>query len=149
MPDVKQHAEDSLLYLVINNARHAKRLIKRSLSGKWEAGIDAPMNLLTQIDFDGNTLVELTRRLKCSKQEVSRVVQQAQEQGWVELTVTPADRRAKLVCISKQGREYLYKGFDLYSTIENEIMTHLNKSEKEALVSASKKIQQLLNQNLV
>lgn len=112
-------SDQSLLFLLLNNARYSKKLILQQLD---EQGKSLPFNLLANIDAQGNTLVELGQRLQCSKQEITRLVQQAEKKQWLEVKPDPKDKRAKRVCLSQTGQTLLKQGVDLYHELEQELI---------------------------
>ncbi len=149
MSSVKQQAQSSLLYLLLNNARHAKQHIRQHIEGvHGMAGErnseNVPVSLLSQIDFKGNRLSELKQKMGCSKQEATRLVQQAEQGGWIEVKPDAKDKRAKRVMLSVKGKKSLSRGFDVYADLESQLLTDFSKKEKKQLLDLLQKLQRNL-----
>jgi len=149
MNSVKQQAQSSLLYLLLSNARHAKQHIRQHMIDmEGIAGTksteNVPVNLLSQIDFKGNRLSELKQKLACSKQEATRLVQQAEQGGWIEVKPDADDKRAKRVILSAKGKQSLSQGFEVYAELETELLSDFSEQDKGQLVRLLQKLQKNL-----
>src|SRR3954447_6277716 len=67
---------------------------------------------------DGMRLTELAMYAGMTKQSVGELVDDLVDQGYVERTPDPQDRRAKLICLTDKGVEAQRKGFGLIDEIE-------------------------------
>ncbi len=149
MSKVKQQAQSSLLYLLLNNARHAKQHIRQHINtAQSMSGVKSservPVSLLSQIDFKGNRLSELKQKLGCSKQEATRQVQQAEQGGWIVVESDANDKRAKRVMLSAKGKQSLSQGFDVYADLESQLLIDFSEKEKKQLLDLLQKLQRNL-----
>lgn len=66
----------------------------------------------------GLRLTEIAELANMTKQSAGEVVDDLVERGYVERVPDPADRRAKLVCLTQRGREAQAFGFRTFAEIE-------------------------------
>ena len=142
---LQQQALDSLIYLLINTGRQAKKVLKQDLERQAQ-NQQIPVELLSQLDIKGNTLIQLAARLRCSKQEASRLVQQAQNNGWVTLEPDLEDKRAKRVLFSKAGQDLLAQGYHQYQALENSVLAEAKGINAEDLKTTLRTLNRLLRQ---
>ena len=122
-----------LPYQLINSSKKLKQQIKdRAESGEAKS---IPYQLLSLLDKEGKTLMELAAQLHCSKQEVSRLVQRAEKNDWVLLKPDPSDGRSKRVFYSDTGKHALKDGLRYYRDLEISWEQQLGK-EKVTLLKA-------------
>lgn len=62
--------------------------------------------LLVHVNVDGSTINELAAHIGISKQAVSKIVKELQEQGYVETEKHPDDARSVLVKITNKGARF-------------------------------------------
>jgi DNA-binding MarR family transcriptional regulator len=67
---------------------------------------------------NGMRLTELATYAGMTKQSVGELVDDLVDQGYVERTPDPEDRRAKLICLTDKGVEAQRKGFGLIDEVE-------------------------------
>jgi DNA-binding MarR family transcriptional regulator len=67
---------------------------------------------------DGMRLTELASLGGITKQSAGELVDDLVDLGYVERIPDPADRRAKLICLTGRGREAQKAGFGLFAKIE-------------------------------
>jgi DNA-binding MarR family transcriptional regulator len=67
----------------------------------------AHINLTRNLDEAGTRLTELARRAAMTKQSMGEMVDQVERTGLIEKRSDPTDGRAKLVCFTKTGLEWL------------------------------------------
>lgn len=67
---------------------------------------------------DGMRLTELASHAGITKQSAGELVDDMVGLGYVERIADPADKRAKLICLTERGREAQRVGFGLFSEIE-------------------------------
>ena len=67
---------------------------------------------------DGMRLTELARLAGMTKQSVGELVDDLVDLGYVERIPDPADRRAKLICLTERGVEAQRTGFGLIRDLE-------------------------------
>ena len=79
------------------------------------------------------TLTQIAKTLECSKQEASRLLKRADENGWVEVENSEQDRREKQVSLSDTGRSLLGIGVEVHQTIEQKLEECLGHDEYQIL----------------
>ena len=67
---------------------------------------------------DGMRLTELATLANLTKQSVGELVDDLVGLGYVERIPDPADRRAKLICLTERGKVAQATGFGLFSKVE-------------------------------
>ena len=67
---------------------------------------------------DGMRLTRLAELAGITKQSAGEIVDDLAKRGYVERTADPADKRAKLICLTDRGREAQATGFALFAEIE-------------------------------
>ena len=67
---------------------------------------------------DGMRLTRLAELASMTKQSVGEIVNDLVERGYAERVPDPADRRAKLICLTERGREAQTQGFGLFAEVE-------------------------------
>ncbi|NRB40646.1 MAG: MarR family transcriptional regulator [Pseudomonadales bacterium] len=138
--------QTSLVYLLINNGKQAKRIAAQALQAQDVSTQNLPLSLLSQIDKEGNSLAELTSRMQCSKQETSRQVQLAESKGWVVLQASAKDKRAKIVTLTPFAKQQMNQGMDFYADLEKKLLQGLSATEKQQILAVQKKMQKLLKE---
>jgi DNA-binding MarR family transcriptional regulator len=73
---------------------------------------------------DGMRLTELAAHAGITKQSAGELVDDLVGLGYVERIADPADKRAKLICLTGRGREAQRVGFGLFSEIEQRWAEH-------------------------
>jgi len=66
----------------------------------------------------GMRLTEIAERANVTKQSAGEVVDDLVERGYVERMPDPADRRAKLICLTARGERAQAFGFRAFAAIE-------------------------------
>jgi DNA-binding MarR family transcriptional regulator len=67
---------------------------------------------------DGMRLTDLAERAGIAKQSAGEIVDDLVGRGYVERIADPADRRAKLICLTERGEEAQRHGFGLFGKVE-------------------------------
>jgi DNA-binding MarR family transcriptional regulator len=66
----------------------------------------------------GLRLTEIAERANMTKQSAGEIVDDLVERGYVKRIPDPADRRAKLICLTERGEEAQVFGFRVFAEIE-------------------------------
>jgi DNA-binding MarR family transcriptional regulator len=82
---------------------------------------------------DGMRLTELASYAGITKQSAGELVDDLVGLGYVERIADPADKRAKLICLTERGREAQRIGFGLFNEIERRWAEHFGQERFEAL----------------
>jgi DNA-binding MarR family transcriptional regulator len=84
----------------------ARRLTDRGFDGvRFSDGL-----IFQHLVGADRTVGDLAARMEVTQQAASKAVADLQKRGWVELTVDPDDRRARLVGLSARGRAAVEAG---------------------------------------
>jgi DNA-binding MarR family transcriptional regulator len=82
---------------------------------------------------DGMRLTELASYAGITKQSAGELVDDLVGLGYAERIADPADKRAKLICLTERGREAQRIGFGLFTEIEQRWAEHFGPERFEAL----------------
>jgi DNA-binding MarR family transcriptional regulator len=82
---------------------------------------------------DGMRLTELAAHAGITKQSAGELVDDMVDLGYVERIADPADKRAKLICLTERGREAQRIGFGLFTEIERRWAEHFGPERFEQL----------------
>jgi DNA-binding MarR family transcriptional regulator len=75
-------------------------------AGRTELSV-THINLTRNLDEGGTRLTELARRASMTKQSMSELVDQVEHSGLITRRPDPTDGRAKLICFTDDGLEWL------------------------------------------
>jgi DNA-binding MarR family transcriptional regulator len=67
---------------------------------------------------EGMRLTDIAELASMTKQSVGEIVDDLAARGYVERVPDPADRRAKLICLTERGRTAQAHGFGLFAEVE-------------------------------
>lgn len=131
-----------LPYQLINTAKRLKQQIKKLAEPEDQRAI--PYQLLSTLDNKGRSIMELAAIMQCSKQEVSRQVQRADQLGWIELKPDPKDGRSKRVFFSPAGKDCLKQGRQHYRDLEQQWQDKLGKEKLTTLKELLAELDELI-----
>jgi DNA-binding MarR family transcriptional regulator len=77
--------------------------------------------VFAQIDPEGSRLTELARGANMTPQAMGELVDELEEMGYVVRRPDPTDRRAKLIVLTKRGRDCLAAGIATVEGLEARI----------------------------
>jgi DNA-binding MarR family transcriptional regulator len=89
--------------------------------------------LFAHIDTEGTRSSELAERAGMTKQGMGQLVGDLEKKGYVERVEDPADRRAKLVRLTKKGRHHVRNAREIISEIEEAYARRLADGRLETL----------------
>jgi DNA-binding MarR family transcriptional regulator len=102
------------------------------------------LSLFPHIDRDGTRISEVAARMGVSKQAASKLIQQAEGRGQLEVVPDPSDGRAKIVRFTEEGMALFGVGDRLVNGIQREFRAILGERELalldallDALIAAS------------
>ena len=72
------------------------------------------------IDPEGTRLSDLAARADMTHQSMGELVATLERRGWVQRRPDPTDRRARLVCLTPEGRQTTRRGLHHINEIERE-----------------------------
>src|SRR5919204_3385044 len=116
---------DERVFTVLGAFRRTARLMVEELTRRLEADGFAEVTpayhaLFENIDPAGTRLTELAARAEMTHQSMSELVATLERRGWVERRPDPSDGRARLVCLTPEGRELTRRGLHHINAIEAE-----------------------------
>jgi DNA-binding MarR family transcriptional regulator len=82
---------------------------------------------------DGMRLTRLAELAGITKQSAGEIVNDLAKRGYVERTPDPADKRAKLICLTAKGREAQATGFALFGDVERRWIDRYGAERWEAM----------------
>ena len=77
--------------------------------------------VFAQISLDGSRLTDLAHRANMTPQSMAEIVDELVEMGYVVRRPDPADRRAKLIVLTKRGRDAVAAGRRTIEGIEDRV----------------------------
>jgi DNA-binding MarR family transcriptional regulator len=89
--------------------------------------------LFAHIDSEGTRSSELAERAGMTKQGMGQLVADLEKRGYVERVEDPADRRAKLVRLTKKGRHHVREAREIIGEIEEAYARRLGDGRLETL----------------
>jgi DNA-binding MarR family transcriptional regulator len=89
--------------------------------------------LFAHIDPQGTRSSELAERAGMTKQGMGQLVGDLEKKGYVQRVEDPADRRAKLVRLTKKGRHHVHNAREIISEIEMAYARRLGDGRLETL----------------
>ncbi|PZT68520.1 MarR family transcriptional regulator [Streptomyces sp. SW4] len=119
-----------------------RALENRVFAALAEAGFDdftpAQARVLQRIGPSGTRLTELAEQAQVTKQTAGFLVDQLQKAGYVTRVADPADRRARLVCLSARALAAKEVADAVVAEVEREWAAHLGRRRmaqlREALI---------------
>jgi DNA-binding MarR family transcriptional regulator len=81
----------------------------------------------------GMRLTRLAELASITKQSAGEIVDDLVERGYVQRVPDPEDRRAKLICLTKRGRQAQTYAFGLFAEVEKRWMDRYGRDKIEAL----------------
>jgi DNA-binding MarR family transcriptional regulator len=114
---------DERVFTVLIGFRRTARLMVEELTRRLEADgfvevTPAYHALFENIDPAGTRLTELAARAEMTHQSMSELVATLERRGWVERRPDPTDGRARLICLTPEGRELTRRGLHHIKEIE-------------------------------
>ncbi|MGN6816281.1 MAG: MarR family winged helix-turn-helix transcriptional regulator [Solirubrobacterales bacterium] len=82
---------------------------------------------------DGMRLTDLAELASITKQSAGEIVDDLVARGYVQRIPDPADRRAKLICLTERGEEAQAHGFGLFAEVEKRWMERYGREQIEQL----------------
>src|SRR5918994_776323 len=89
--------------------------------------------LFAHVDPEGTRSSELAERAGMTKQGMGQLVADLEKKGYVERVEDPADRRAKLVRLTKKGRHHVREAREIIGEIEETYARRLGEGRLETL----------------
>ena len=120
------------------------RLVDALAFERWSAGHPsirrAHLQLMPHLDLAGTRITELARRAEISKQAVGQLVTDMEAGGYVERVPDPSDQRAKIVVLTKRGRDAVIEGLAVFDALKNELIAELGAEVVEGLIDGLERL---------
>ncbi|RSM87058.1 MarR family transcriptional regulator [Kibdelosporangium aridum] len=111
---------------------HADRQVTEALAAvdarKWHYAV-----LATLEEFGPASQAELSDRTRIYRSDLVAVLNELAEQGSVERTADPVDKRRNVITLTKQGHRQLIKLDTVLADVQNQVFAPLSPSEREQL----------------
>jgi DNA-binding MarR family transcriptional regulator len=112
-----------------------------ALTGRLaELGYDdlrpADSRVFENLDPDGTRIMDLAARAQMTQQSMSELVAGLEVRGYVERAPDPADRRARIVCLTPRGRAMLRAALPIIGEIEQTWLRRMGQVGRRDLRSA-------------
>jgi DNA-binding MarR family transcriptional regulator len=82
---------------------------------------------------DGMRLTRLAELASITKQSAGEIVDDLVERGYAKRVPDPADRRAKLICLTERGEDAQARGFGLFAEVEERWIQRYGHEKIDAL----------------
>lgn len=116
---------------------------------RWSAGHPsirrAHLQLMPHLDLDGTRITELARRAEISKQAVGQLVTDMEAGGYVQRVPDPSDQRAKMVVLTKRGRDAVIDGLAVFDALKGELIAKLGAEVIEELIDGLERLSPALD----
>jgi DNA-binding MarR family transcriptional regulator len=145
MPKMDAELKQKVLDFKANRNRILGRLFKRSyqfvadiageyLRNKGYSGFRVGhLVLLIHIDLEGTTVNTLAQRAGITKQAMSKLVQELQENGFVETTKHPSDARSIMVTMTDKGANFILDWKGCSQIIDDKMKAVLGEEKLEKM----------------
>ncbi len=116
----------TLVTLLLQATHHmVEDLIERVTAAGYQDVRPSDSKVFENIDPSGTRLTELAARAQLTHQSMSELVSGLESRGYVTRQPDPADRRARLVCLTPRGRELMRVALTVLNEIESEWLQQL------------------------
>jgi DNA-binding MarR family transcriptional regulator len=119
-------------WLIIQLATHVRRLVSDAFTDAGARGYHYRI-LAALREFGVASQIELARRSAMDRSDVVAAINELVEQGHVERTPDPDDRRRNLVSITKEGERQLRRLDQSLHRVQGELLAPLSPQERLAL----------------
>ena len=83
---------------------------------------------------------QIAQSIHYDKATIGGVIDRLEKRGWVGRKANPKDRRAKLVTLTKEGRQALQAITPAVKTLQDQILANLSSEERVLFVKLAQKI---------
>jgi DNA-binding MarR family transcriptional regulator len=119
-------------WLITQLATHVRRLVSDAFTDAGARGYHYRI-LAALREFGVASQIELARRSAMDRSDVVAAINELVEQGHVERTPDPDDRRRNLVSITKEGERQLRRLDQSLHRVQGELLAPLSPQERLAL----------------
>lgn len=126
---------DHLAYLLHMATRRLRAEAEARAPGSVAPLRAAQLRLLDLVPPQGARVTDLSQRLHVSKQGLGQLVAQLADRGYVEVSHDPADRRAKLIRLTRRGASLQSTARNIVAEVEDQWRDEVG-SERYAIFRA-------------
>jgi MarR family 2-MHQ and catechol resistance regulon transcriptional repressor len=128
------------LWLVMMKAfRTLERLADRSIESS-DVGLSDFAVLEMLLHKGPQPVNEIGRRIELTSGAITTAVDRLESRGFVRREAHESDRRARIVCLTAQGKQEAVKAFAIHRTAMDEAARGLSKTERATLIGLLKKL---------
>ena len=137
-PDIKTVKSKSKQVFLLSSLLHAVYWVDESLQSSMEAsglrGIPRSWSMVLVNVADGITRpIKLAENIGVSRQAMHKILEQMENEGFIEIAQDPHDRRAKIVDFNSRARHLQRAALTLLAQIETQLASRIGKEELRAL----------------
>lgn len=83
---------------------------------------------------------QIAQSIHYDKATIGGVIDRLEKRGWVERKANPKDRRAKLVTLTKEGRQALEVFTPVVKELQDQVVVNLSSEERALFIKLAQKI---------
>jgi DNA-binding MarR family transcriptional regulator len=83
---------------------------------------------------------QIAQSIHYDKATIGGVIDRLEKRGWVERKANPKDRRAKLVTLTKEGRQALESFTPVVKELQDQVVANLSSEERALFIKLAQKI---------
>ena len=83
---------------------------------------------------------QIAQSIHYDKATIGGVIDRLEKRGWVERKANPKDRRAKLVTLTKEGRQALEAFTPVVKELQDQVIANLSSEERALFIKLAQKI---------
>ena len=83
---------------------------------------------------------QIAQSIHYDKATIGGVIDRLEKRGWVERKANPKDRRAKLVTLTKEGRQALEAFTPVVKELQDQVVANLSSEERALFIKLAQKI---------
>ena len=83
---------------------------------------------------------QIAQSIHYDKATIGGVIDRLEKRGWVERKANPKDRRAKLVTLTKEGRQALEAFTPVVKELQDQVVANLSSEERDLFIKLAQKI---------
>ncbi|WP_040796395.1 MarR family winged helix-turn-helix transcriptional regulator [Nocardia higoensis] len=132
MEDTPERLTAKPSWLLTQLAVHAKKLSSECFAEAGARGYHYRI-LATLAEFGPASQIDIGRRGNIDRSDVVAAINQLAEQGYVERSPDPADRRRNIVTLTEAGRRQLRRLDATLGEVQDELLAPLSPPDRETL----------------
>ncbi|MBV7396765.1 MarR family transcriptional regulator [Mameliella sp. DP3N28-2] len=143
-----QHADNADASDLENLAGHLIRRLHQSATSVFHTRIRETGLDLTPVQFaamrelraaPGQDQAGIAARIAYDRATIGGVIERLEQKGWVTRSVSPRDRRARVVALTRQGQQVLDRAMPVIRALQAEILPGLSAEETALFLHLARK----------